>query len=84
MPETPYIDHITMMDGITYMIRDATANARIDQLQQTGVALIVAALFGQWLYLLGTIYAPTEGACAVTSETATMQGTVSGTTLTLN
>lgn len=48
------------------------------------LAFTVAGLSGSWQYCLGTAIAPTAEACTVSGTTATVDGTVSGTTLTLN
>lgn len=49
-----------------------------------GLAFSMAAASGSWQYGFGTAFAPTAAACAVSGTTATTQGTVSGTTLTLD
>lgn len=47
------------------------------------LAFSLAGVSGRWQYGFGAAYAPTAEACAVAGATATTQGTVSGTTLTL-
>lgn len=47
------------------------------------LAFSLAGVSGRWQYGFGAAYAPTAEACAVAGATATTQGTVGGTTLTL-
>lgn len=50
----------------------------------SALASSMAVASGSWQYGFGTAFAPTAAACVVSGTTATIQGTVSGTTFVLN